>query len=319
MTTPVTRYASTQVGQYLAERFKFAFLDQAPFQRLEDHIWEVARRAMVARKEAHATAEALTRDAQYVMTSSMKPDANVYEPLSRASLKDLVRETNDLEREVQDLLNVHAATVEAFRAIRMDLPTVAEHSEALGRVRELEQHLIGTRQQVTELLAAREEWDKTEAQLASDLAEAREELRTHDAAATKARAELAGVLGRAEALQERLNDALRRVSVLTEQRIELERRVSDLNEKLAAETKAAEDFADERDDAQRDASYEKERADRLESELDDAKERLDNARTELQEVRDALRDAEYKATDQQNRAEELEAEVTALEKANQAR
>lgn len=168
----MSRYAATQVGQYLLARFGFHFTDDPMVQRLEDHIWEAARRAMTQRRDVQRAAEALTEDAGYVLRSLDKVGASPYEPSQRGDFASAVRHCGELEREVSDLIGVHQATVQAIQALRMDLPTIAEHSAALDRVRSLEPQVEGYERSVNELLAAREEWIKEEKSLLSRLTSA---------------------------------------------------------------------------------------------------------------------------------------------------
>lgn len=286
-----SRYKGTDAAAYLLQHHGFEFTEEPELQRLEDLVWEVARTAAIARREVVLIAERITEGAAYVAKSAERTDRDLYEPSERGSLAVLVQTANDAAFRTRQLVSTHEAVREATRAIRMDLPTVREHGEALGRVRELEQHLTGERRKVTELLAARDEWDADERKL---------------------RAELAGALGRAEALQERFSDQQARVQVLTAQRIELERKVSDL--------------AVERDSEQRERRAAQVTVDELANDLRDAQSslrlsideyhakdsELDGVRLELAEMtadRDRLN----------GQHEELLTQVDALEKANQAR
>jgi chromosome segregation ATPase len=212
----MTTYAATQVGAYLKARFQFTFSDEEILQRLEDHIWEAGRRAQTQRRDIERTCHALADDIRYVLTSTEKQDRAPYVPNQRGDFAAAVALCGELEREVQDLVGVHQAILSALREHLSQTPTLEEHTQALGELRMARAHLGQAQHQVTELLAARDEWASDEAELLRRLDEA--EKQGKDYAARLKGTDVATTL-----------------------------RIKELEDKLEAETRAAETFHDERD------------------------------------------------------------------------
>lgn len=158
----MSTYAATQVGAYLKERFQFSFTDEPILQRLEDHIWEAGRRAQTQRKAVAVACQALNDDVRYVLASTGNLDRAPYVPNDHGNLSATVAQCVELEREVQDLVGVHQAVLWALRAHLSTLPTLEEHSNALGELRGVRAERDQARHEVTELLAAREQWEADE-------------------------------------------------------------------------------------------------------------------------------------------------------------
>jgi chromosome segregation ATPase len=212
----MSTYAATQVGAYLKERFGFTFTDEPVLQRLEDHLWEAGRRAQTQRKEVVRIAEGLKEDIGYVLHSALKPDSGVYEPNSRGDFAAGVRHLGELESAVQDLVGVHQATLWALRAHLSNVPTLEEHTSALGELRHVRAERDKALHDVNELLAAREQYERDE---------------------QSAQARLDTVAAERDSYAARLKATDRATT----------ERIADLERKLEAERQAAATFHDERD------------------------------------------------------------------------
>lgn len=134
-----SRYAASEVGKYLLNRFGFRFLELPNLQPLEDLIWETAREAQLHRRELAATASAVASDLAYVQQSLSGDVArSVYEPLDRVGVHQRAQDVNALERRVQSLLNAHAGMVKAWDEHgKRDAEDHAIHTAQAAELREL--------------------------------------------------------------------------------------------------------------------------------------------------------------------------------------
>lgn len=234
----MTRYAASKAAKYLKERFGFEFTEEPVLERLEDLIWETGRRAQVQRADIVRTCVALTEDAAYVTKSIEKGDRAPFEPHQRGDFQGAVRLAIELERDVSELIGVHQATLTAWRLAMSNTPTLEEHTNALGELRQARAERDHARHEVTELLAAREEWEVSDAARLAEISRLTDErddyaarLKATDRATTE---RYAALERKVEELEGDLADTQASLSRSIDEYHEKASEVADLTSKLAA-------------------------------------------------------------------------------------